>query len=138
MGSYSGYVASLRCGATDLLHEELVVPESGQLPPIEAVLRDDFGSLHLLVNADKKTFGMVTVLSDIDEAVISAWAFSAESMLNVSLGPGNYKIFAFADSEDVDANDPEELVKYLKNATPVTVTAGSTSNVIVNLIHTGE
>jgi hypothetical protein len=120
------------------LRDELVVPESGQLPPIEAVLRDDFGSLHLLVNADKKTFGTVSVLSDIDASIVSGFSFSAESMLNAQLPPGNYRIFAFADSEDVDASDPEELIKYIKNATPVTVTAGNTSNVIVNLIHTGE
>jgi hypothetical protein len=138
MGSHQGYVASLRCGFTDLLRDELVVPENGQLPPIEAVLRDDFGSLHLLVNADKKTFGTISVLSDIDESIVSGWTFSAESMLNRQLPPGNYKILAFADSEDVDANDPDELVKYIKNATPVTVTAGNISNVIVNLVHTGE
>jgi hypothetical protein len=138
MGASLGYVALLRCGATDLLSDELVVPESGQLPPIEAVLRDDLGSLHLLVNADKKTSGTVSILSEADESIVSAWAFSADSMLNAHLPPGQYKVFAFADSEDVDANDPEELVNYSKSATPVTVTAGNTSNLIVNLVHTGE
>jgi hypothetical protein len=138
MGAYGGYIASLRCGGTDLLHEELIVPESGQLPAIEAVLRDDFGSLHLLVNADKKTIGSVLVLSDLEDNPVSHWNFSAESMLNARLAPGSYKVLAFADSADVDTNDPEELAKYLKHATPVTVTAGNTSNVIVNLVPTGE
>ena len=64
MGGYWSYVSSLRCGFTDLLHEELVVPESGQLPPIEVVLRDDLSMLQLRVNAEKNSYGNIAIIPD--------------------------------------------------------------------------
>lgn len=39
--SARGFVASLRCGETDLLHQPLVVPAGGSTAPIELTLRDD-------------------------------------------------------------------------------------------------
>jgi len=138
----SAYVASLRCGGLDLLYDELVVPENGQLPTIEAVVRDDMATIHLLVNADKKTYGMVAIFSDeelyMDVDQGRRMPFSADSMLNMSLPPGDYKIFAFADSADIDINDPEELSLYLKKAAAVTLSPGKISNLVVDPIRTGE
>ena len=138
----AAYVASLRCGGLDLLHDELVVPENGQLPTIEAVVRDDLATIHLLVNADKKTYGMVAIFSDeelyMDVDQGRRMPFSADSMLNMSLPPGDYRIFAFADSADIDINDPEELSLYLKKAAAVTLSPGKISNLVVDPIRTGE
>lgn len=39
--SARGYIASLKCGETDLLHQPLVVPAGGSTAPIELTLRDD-------------------------------------------------------------------------------------------------
>ncbi len=62
----------------------------------------------------------------------------ADQTTSAPLAPGNYKIFAFADSEDVDPNDPEELSRYEKKATSVTLLPGKTTSLVLELIHTGE
>lgn len=140
--AYSTYVSSLRCGGADLLRDELLVPENGQLPPIEAVVRDDLATVHLLVNADKNTYGTVAISSDQelqqDMGQLRRMSFSADSMLNLPMPPGDYKIFAFADSADIDINDLEELSLYMKKAATVTLSPGKISNVVVDLIRTGE
>jgi hypothetical protein len=134
------YVSSLRCGFTDLLHEDLVVPESGQLPPIEAVLRDDMSMLQMSVNVAKSTGGTIAILPDPPSAndQVTRTNINPGAMAYTWLAPGAYKIFAFADSEDIDFNDPEEIIRYEKKATPVTLMPGKTSNLMVELIRTGE
>ena len=134
------YVSSLRCGFTDLLHEDLVVPESGQLPPIEAVLRDDMSMLQMSVNVAKNTGGTIAILPDPLSAgdQVTRTNINSDTMAYMWLAPGAYKIFAFADSEDIDFNDPEEIVRYEKKATPVNLMPGKTSNLMVELIRTGE
>lgn len=134
----ASYIASLSCGLTDLLREELVVPESGQLPAIEAVIRDDFGTLHLLVNAEPKTFGTVSLLSDSDEEPMNRWSFSTDSMVNMPLAPGKYKVLAIADTEDIDPSDPEATARFFEHAATVTVVPGKAANLVVDLTHTGE
>jgi hypothetical protein len=140
--AYSTYVSSLRCGGADLLRDELLVPENGQLPAIEAVVRDDMATVHLLVNADKHTYATVAIFSDQElpqeMGQVRTMSFSADSMLNLPMPPGDYKIFAFADSADIDTNDPEELSLYMKKAAAVTLSPGKTTNVVMDLIRTGE
>jgi len=141
-GSFANatYVSSLRCGGADLLRDELLVPENGQLPAIEAVVRDDMATIHLLMNADKNTYGTVVIVSDQelqqDMGQARRMSFSADSMLNLPMPPGDYKIFAFADSANIDINDPEELSLYMKKAAAVTLSPGKISNVVVDLIRT--
>jgi hypothetical protein len=140
MGGYWSYVSSLRCGFTDLLHEELLVPESGQLPPIEVVLRDDLSMLQLRVNAEKNSYGNIAIIPDgypTGEPVRNMNVM-ADQTTSASLAPGNYKIFAFADTEDVDPNDPEELSRYEKKAISATLLPGKTTSLVLELIHTGE
>ncbi len=143
-GSFASatYVSSLRCGSVDLLRDELLVPENGQLPAIEAVVRDDMATVHLLVNADKNTYATVAIFSDQElpqeMGQVRTMSLSADSMLYLPMPPGDYKIFAFADSADIDTNDPEELSLYMKKAAAVTLSPGKISNVVVDLIRTGE
>jgi hypothetical protein len=140
MGGYSSYVSSLRCGFTDLLHEELMVPETGQLPPIEVVLRDDLSMLQLRVNAEKTSYVNIAIIPDEypPNEPGRRMNLMADQTTSASLAPGNYKIFAFADTEDVDPNDLEELSRYAKKATAVTLLPGKTTSLVVELIHAGE
>ncbi|HET9790893.1 MAG TPA: carboxypeptidase-like regulatory domain-containing protein [Candidatus Angelobacter sp.] len=140
MGGYSSYVSSLRCGFTDLLHEELTVPETGQLPPIEVVLRDDLSILQLRLNAGKTSYGNITIIVDENPPSIPVRSMNlmGDQATTASLAPGNYKIFAFADTEDVDPIDPEELSRYAKKAISATLLPGKTTSLVVELIHTGE
>ncbi len=134
------YIASLRCGFTDLLHEDLVVPESGQLPPIEVVLRDDMSMLQMSVNVARNTTGTVVILPDPFSAndPVSRMNITTEATAYTALPPGAYKIFAFDDSTDIDLDDPEEIARYQKKAASVNLLPGKTSTLMVELIRTGE
>jgi Carboxypeptidase regulatory-like domain len=138
----AGYVASLRCGGTDLLRDELVVPETGQIPAIEAVLRDDLATVNLSVRSEKNTKGMIAIVSTTDayseiNANIRAF-FTSDSTTTSQLPPGDYTIFAFDDAADIDINDAEELALYAKKAKSVTLYPGKTSNVVLDVIRTGD
>jgi hypothetical protein len=63
---------------------------------------------------------------------------TADAKAYTWLAPGAYKIFAFADSEDIDFNNPEELALYEKKAASVNLLPGKTSTLMVELIHTGD
>jgi hypothetical protein len=134
------YVSSLRSGFTDLLHEELVVPESGQLSPIEVILRDDLSMLQMSVNIARNAGGTIVILPDPFSANdrVNSTNISSDSRAYTWLAPGAYKIFAFADSEDIDFNNPEELALYEKKAASVNLLPGKTSTLMVELIHTGD
>ena len=139
MGGYSSYVSSLRCGFTDLLHEELTVPETGELPPIEVVLRDDLSALQLRLNAEKTSYANIAIIPDeYPQRTCHENERHGRSDDRRSLCSGNYKIFAFADTEDVDPNDPEELSRYAQKAVSVTLLPGKTTSLMLELIHTGE
>ena len=137
-----GYVAFLRCGGVDLLLDDLVVPDSGQIPTIEAVIRDDMATLHLLVNSDKNASGVIVVSPEeswhFDGEQVRRQTFTSNGMNTMQLAPGDYKIYAFADSADIDTNDPDEIALYAKNATAVTVLPGKITNLVLDLIRTGE
>ena len=134
------YISSLRCGFTDLLHEDLVVPESGQLAPIEVVLRDDMSMLQMSVNVARNTTGTIVILPDPFSAndPVNRTNITSEATAYTMLPPGAYKILAFAESEDIDFNDPEELARYENKAVSVNLLPGKTSTLMVELIHTGE
>jgi hypothetical protein len=54
------------------------------------------------------------------------------------LPPGNYKVFAFDSVEELEYGNPEVMAKYNAKAATVTVTAGESATVTVELIHTGD
>jgi hypothetical protein len=75
---------------------------------------------------------------DSDNNPVRSTTYSADGMLNIPLPPGDYKIFAFTDSADIDINDLEELLLYSKKAVAVTLAAGKTSNLVIDPISTGD
>jgi Carboxypeptidase regulatory-like domain len=138
--SFGGYVQSVRSGSLDLLHEVLTVPEDGTVAPIEVVLRDDPGSLKVIVHAEKPG-QPATILVIPDGALFPSTNLMGNTNTEVyspPLAPGNYKIFAFDSLDGLDYGNPEVLSKYSSKAASVTVTANGNSSVIVDVIHNGE
>jgi len=138
---FGGYVQSLRSGGVDLLREELTVPESGEVPPIEVVLRDDSATLKVKLHAERPgQQAFIVVFPDgapilgpnLKGATVSEMRFG-------TLAPGSYKVFAF-DAMDMDSIDtsPEALARYSAKASPVTVAANTESTVTVDVIHVEE
>ncbi len=64
------------------------------------------------VNIARNTSGTVAILPDPFSATdqVRRTNITSDATAYASLAPGAYKVFAFADSEDIDFNDPEEAV----------------------------
>jgi hypothetical protein len=118
-----GYVASVRCGGTDLQKSSLVVAAGTTLPPVEVVLRDDGGEVD----------GSVTELANRNREAVQGVSMPAAYVLflpegggdgmqqaNVQqngefqmpqLPPGTYRVLAFERPRSDLAYSNEELLK---------------------------
>ena len=64
-------VVSARCGGIDLLKEELVVPENGDMPPIEVVLRDNYATAKINVHSDVRALdGWIVMVPQRNDPVV--------------------------------------------------------------------
>jgi hypothetical protein len=136
--TFGGYVQSIRSGTHDLLREELAVPEDGQVSPIEVTVRDDGGSLRISLRTDNPsqnatcvllpTFGVAPEPQMIGVAV--AWGQTQTA----PLAPGNYKLFAFDPAMGIAFENLDRVEKYAAQATTVTVSANSDTNVVLDVI----
>lgn len=138
---FGGYIQSLRSGAVDLLRDELVVPETGSVAPIEVVVRDDSGMLriHVQTSGPGQT-GTVLLVADgvLREPVLMGSAGGNADLQTGPLAPGAYKVFAFDSVDALDYRNPETLAKYASRASSVTVAADGNASVSVDLIRTVE
>jgi hypothetical protein len=136
----AAYVRSARSGSTDLLREELIVPAGGAVPPIEIILRDDGATVKVRVQADATDHANILLLSQFAP-------FQRPHMLDVNpggereyggLAPGEYTVLAFDSMEGVEYGNPDFLARYSSKAARVTLSANTTTQVSVELIHTEE
>jgi hypothetical protein len=104
-----GYVASMRCGETDLQNSSLVIGAGASLPPIEVTLRDDGaevdGSVAEVANRSRRTtlgvmpgtaagfvyFAPVREGREVKMAVVQ----SDGNFQVAQLPPGTYRVLAF-------------------------------------------
>jgi hypothetical protein len=136
----AAYVRSARSGSTDLLREELIVPAGGAVPPIEIILRDDGATVKVRVQADATDHANILLLPQFAP-------FQRPHMLDVNpggereyggLAPGEYTVLAFDSMEGVEYGNPDFLARYSSKAARVTLSANTTTQVSVELIHTEE
>lgn len=140
IANFGGYVQSVRCGSLDLLHQPLVVPENGEVQPIEVVLRDDPATLKIEVRSDKPG-QQATVLVFPDPLAASEPQFSFSTQgheIQTSLAPGAYRIFAFDAAGALDYSSLEVLEKYSSRAASINVGANENANVVVDVIGGGD
>jgi len=136
-----GYVESVRSGSVDLFLDPLVVPESGQVPPIEVTLRNDVGEMQVHVRgALPKQPIELLVFSD---PITNAEPHKNQTDLGpdfriTQLAPGLYKVFAFDPNDGLEYSNPEVLTRYSSQAGSVRVRADGHASITVDLIHTEE
>ena len=137
----TAYIASIRCGAADLLREDLVVPDGGNVPPIEVVLRDGGGTVRVRVQSDsEKKRGRILLLPEFapTQPPVDLDIDADGEREYGNLAPGEYKVLAFDSVAGLEYGNPEFLEKYSSKAGRVTLSPHSTSNVTVDLIHVGD
>jgi hypothetical protein len=134
------YLQSFRSGGTDLLREDLVVPEDGVTAPLEAVLRDDGAALDVKIRAEKDLQHATVVIVREGEArnaeIRTVWD-SMEVTFD-ALAPGNYQVFAFDSVEDLNYADPGVLAKYSAKAGKITLAPNGNGSLTLDLIHAEE
>jgi hypothetical protein len=139
----NAYVQSLRCGTTDLLQEDLVVPTGKRLPPIEMVLRDDgaeltgtAGNTNGNTNADYSSG--VLVVPQFAPRHARTGNLSKGKFQFTNLAPGEYKVFAFDSDWRLEYMNPEVLLRYASRAASVTVSTNGKAHITVDLIQVEE
>jgi hypothetical protein len=137
----AAHVHSIRSGGVDLLREPLIVPDAGQVPPIEVVLRDDGGSIKVQVRSEKpaengKVVFVPEFAPNLPPFVLDVT--EAGEREYGDLPPGDYKVFAFDSMDGIEYANPEVMAKYAAKSATVTVTANGHATVAVDLIRAGE
>jgi hypothetical protein len=149
--SLRGYVASVRIGATDLLHEPLVVGAGGSAGPIEITVRDDSAQIsghveglspepsgsqtHTLPGAlvycipTPDSSGQLTVIGVSPDG---SFSFPA-------VAPGEYRLLAFDHQQsELEYRNPEAMKPFDNQGSVVTLAAGQSEQVTLQVISTQE
>jgi Carboxypeptidase regulatory-like domain len=139
------YVQSVRSGPVDLLEQSLTVVPGGSNQPIEIVLRDDFatleGSLTFSAESDSASIIMISPNS-VAEAPqrrnIVGVTSKAPSFQIPQLAPGEYKLLAVDNPDELEYANPEVVRKYLSKARDVSLVPNQKSKVELEVIHIGD
>ena len=142
--AFDGYVASITSGGVDLAREALVIGPGNTTPPIELALRNDAAQIHCTVQqpGESSTNGTASQPVSIFAVPISATTGaplqgsivtgSETSIRNVA--PGTYTVIELNQFVDIDQLEPAMLHAYLSKGQTVTVEAGATGNVALDVI----
>jgi len=149
--SYQAYVSSITSGGTDLTREPLTIGPGGSSAPIEIMLRNDTGEIECTV--DSAANGAPTANSQSGEVKqVSAYAIPQSAYSGMipraygmpdetfrfrNLAPGSYTVVAFDRDVEMDTEDAERLSRISVQGKTVTVEAGGTAQVELNLIPGG-
>ena len=148
-----GYISSIASGGVDLMREPLVVGPGNSTEPIDITLRNDGAEIDCTVSSPP--VGGADADAAADDGSESAFVFAipesprsqtiqrAGASLHAparlqNLAPGTYRVVALDQFRDLDAVDAQELAKLVNHGKTVTVAAGETVNVQVDLTKAGE
>ena len=132
------YVQSAQCADTDLLRQDLIVTAGVQTPPIELVLRDDGATLSGKVAVSQSRRPAVIILlpeHSSGSRTRTAFASSEGDFTVQNLAPGDYSVFAFDYSDELEYANPDVLERYLAGAVHVSLLPNEEHTVNLDLIH---
>jgi hypothetical protein len=139
------YVQSARSGFIDLFEQNLTVAPGASNQTIEIVLRDDFASLEGSVTFEAQG-EVATILVIPANAPINA----QQPKLDVSvmggsrsfqipqLAPGEYKLLAVYNPEELEYGNPEAMRKYLSKTRDVSLAPNQKAKVELEVVRIGE
>jgi hypothetical protein len=141
LGNASGYVASLTCGGLNLLREPLVIGPGIPGCSVEAVIRDDFGSLAIGLTAEAKAqmaasgtevtdFALIPIDNALDLPYSGAVWRNAEPQKN-HIPPGSYFAFLF-DGRNPAWREVEFQERLKRLGTRVTLAPGDDKTLLLD------
>jgi hypothetical protein len=147
---YEGYVSSITSGGVDLARDPLVIGPGASTAPIEVTLRDDTGTITAQLSTSSSgeplTTASVGEQQQIYVYAIPLFPFSGAIRMSgiqgsgqltlQGLAPGSYRVVAFDAPQEIDFHSPEGLAKYAGMGQTISVDAGGSANVQLDVIHT--
>jgi len=144
---YEGYVSSITSGASDLSRQPLIVGAGNSAMPIEVTLRNDAGQVRCAV-----TMGGAAAQADSDgelryvflyaiptahtsSQIPQATGQQAQPVTIPNLAPGTYRVVAYDQYQQIDLGNPQQLAEIAAKGQTVTVSAGATASVQLEVIH---
>jgi len=118
------YVKSVSNGATDLLHEDLVIGAGRRPEPLDIVLRDDGASVRGQIRQDGQAGGGYVILFSDQASPLHAQTTqiaAGTEFYFTSLAPGEYKLLAVDSLDGLEFRNPDVITPYLSKATAVTL-----------------
>ena len=143
-----GYVASIKCGETDLLRSPLVVPAAGLHDPIELTLRDDGARIEGTVENIPRTSGSSVSQSARPAAYIylipasdstgqhrELWASPEGMFSETQIPPGRYKVLSFDRPQpELDYRNDAAMRKYEAWEQEIQLLPGQSAHLQLHLI----
>jgi len=134
------YLESARCGPTNLLAQELIVASGGLGEPIEVVLRDDFAMLEGTVSSDGHPApATVLLIPENNPTAITTIFVNETGQLQMrNLAPGEYRVFAFDQTDGLEYANPEAMRPYISKAQFIRLAPNGQATVNVERQRRGE
>jgi hypothetical protein len=137
-------VDSFSAGGMNLAREPLNVALGASPPPMELTLRDDCAKLTLALPPalseflpGDEPFYTVYVVPDFDTTAdippVNMHASSGPTLTMEGLTPGNYHVYVFDRPVRLEYRNPEAIKALPKSGQPVTLTAGTTANLVLEV-----
>ena len=135
------YIQSARSGGVDLLSEPLVVPQEGDVQPIEMVLRDDGATISGKIHGPKAPSITVVVVPEKHsiQAPRIAMVGSEQNQFSImGMPPGDYRVYAFDSQAQIEYANPAALAPYTSEGFHVSLSPRGQSDVDVELTRIEE
>jgi hypothetical protein len=135
----AGFVASVLCGGTDLLHEALVVGPGGLSSPIEVTLRDDGAEVDGKAEGASQYYVFFLPVGESFRQNRATTSNADGSFTVEQLPPGTYHVLAFdSEQEDLAYTNQEALRNFESQGQIIHVTAGQKEHLRLKVITRGE
>ncbi len=134
-----GFVASILCGGTDLMHEALVVGPGGVSSPIEVTLRDDGAEVDGKAEGGNQYYVFFLPVGEGSGQYRAATSNPDGSFTVEQLPPGTYHVLAFdSPHEDLAYTNREALHTLESQGQIIHVSAGQKEHLRLKVITRGE
>jgi hypothetical protein len=135
----AGYVASIQCGGTDLLHEALVVGPGGVSSPIEVTLRDDGAEVDGKAEGATQDYVYFLPVGESSGQYRAMTSNPDGSFTVAQLPPGSYLVLAFDSAQaDLAYTNQEVLKNFESQGQIIHVTAGQKEHLRLKIITRGD
>jgi len=135
----AGYVASILCGGTDLMHEALVVGPGGVSSPIEVALRDDGAEVDGEAEGASQYYVYFLPVGESFGKYRTMASNPDGSFTVAQLPPGSYLVLAFDNAQtDLAYTNQEVLKNFESQGQIIHVTAGQKEHLSLKIITRGD